>query len=414
MRLIGPRLIRLILLDGCGWIEQIDTMARSRAVPVLIGNDNALCELERIRLGKGTYDESWLQELIYDHPSILPISDIEPGFGELISAAREVPCGHGFIDNLYLTPSGDIVLVETKLWRNSQMRREVVAQALDYVAALGSMSFDAFEAAIARGQKAPKKLHDLVANHPEALEEIEFVDAIAMNLRRGRMLVIVLGDGIRAETQLLGALLQSHAGSHFTFALVELATWRNPATGAILAVPSTLAKTVMIERGIVRIEQGTIILEPIPKADRTQAQSISMGDFWEKMALRDPGLPVAIRSFLTALEPFGVYPELKASLNIKVELADQDKPINFGYIQKNGQFWPNPAAGTLPEHVWKPYFETLASLIGGRVIDEPGNKYVAINGKSAPRIEQLLPKHHASFVSAIEKTIRAICAEDGR
>ncbi len=408
MRLIGPRLIRLIFLDGRGWIEHIDTMAKSRAVPVLIGSDNARYELERIRLGKGTFDENWLQELIHDHPSILPISDIEPGFGELISAAREVPCGHGFIDNLYLTPSGDIVLVETKLWRNSQMRREVVAQALDYVAALGSMSFEAFEGAVARGQMAPRTLHNLVANHPEALEEDEFVDAIALNLRRGRMLVIVLGDGIRAETELLGDLLQSHAGSHFTFALVELATWRNNGTGDILAVPSTLAKTVMIERGIVRIDQGAVTISPIPKEAQSGPQSISMSDFWDKMALRASGLPAAIRSFLVALEPLGVYPDLKASLNIKVDLADREKPINFGYIQKNGQFWPSPATASLPELVWKPYFETLASLVGGTVIDEPSNKYVAVNGRSAPRIEQFLPKHQDGFVAAIEKMVRTM------
>jgi hypothetical protein len=63
--------------------------------------------------------------LIHAHPAILPISDIELGLGHLIAVAREVPCGHGFIDNLYVTRAGNIVLVETKLWRNSHMRREV-------------------------------------------------------------------------------------------------------------------------------------------------------------------------------------------------------------------------------------------------------------------------------------------------
>src|SRR3546814_20051753 len=87
-------------------------MARHRAIPVLITNDNNRSVLTRIRLGNGLHDENWLQTLIHDHPAILPVSDIEPGFGDLIAAAREVPCGHGYIDNLYLTPSGDIVLVE--------------------------------------------------------------------------------------------------------------------------------------------------------------------------------------------------------------------------------------------------------------------------------------------------------------
>ncbi|TPE63095.1 hypothetical protein FJQ54_04415 [Sandaracinobacter neustonicus] len=382
-------------------------MAKHRAIPVLITNDNSRSALTRVRLGNGLHDENWLQALIHDHPAILPISDIEPGFGDLIALAREVPCGHGYIDNLYLTPSGDIVLVETKLWRNGQMRREVVAQALDYVAALTMMGYEAFETAVARGQQAPERLFAVVRNHPEALEEAEFVDAVSLNLQRGRMLVIVLGDGIRTETEALSNLLQSHAGAHFTFALVELATWQNSA-GDILAVPSTLARTVMIERGVVRVENGAATVHPIPVAAQKGPQSISSADFWDMMAKRDPSLPGAIRSFLSALEPLGIYPDLKASLNLKLDLADQDKPINFGYIVKNGTFWPNPASWTLPEAIWRPYFEALARMVGGTVIDEPNNRYVAVNGRSGPKIEQLLPQHQDGWVAAIERVISTI------
>jgi len=114
-------------------------MERARGIPVLVDPGGQKTRLERIRLGSGNHDENWLQELIQDHPSVLPVADIEPGFGDPVAIAREIPCGHGLIDNLYLTPSGDIVLVETKLWRNSEIRREVVAQALDYVAALTAM-----------------------------------------------------------------------------------------------------------------------------------------------------------------------------------------------------------------------------------------------------------------------------------
>lgn len=165
------------------------------------------------------------------------MADIEPAIADLIPAAREVPCGHGYIDNLYLTPSGDIVLVETKLWRNSQMRREVVAQALDYVAALGSMGYEALQAAVALGLGAPTALYDLVRDHPDALAEAEFIDAVALNLRRGRLVAIVLGDGIRAETELLAGLLQSHAGAHFTFALVDVHGGDKPGQWIVGGVP---------------------------------------------------------------------------------------------------------------------------------------------------------------------------------
>jgi len=387
-------------------------MVRSRARPILITASNVQSELERIRLGAGVFDEKWLQELIHVHPSILPISDIEPGFGDLIAAAREVPCGHGFIDNLYLTPSGDIVLVETKLWRNSQMRREVVAQTLDYVAALGAMSFEAFESTVSQGQQGAKRLYELVRDHPEALAEPDFIDAVALNLRRGRMLAIALGDGIRAETELLGSLLQGNAGLHFTFALVEVEIWKSP-VGELLAVPSTLARTVMIERGIVRIEDGIPVVRPIPQEAQSGPQSLTSTDFWEAIAQRNPAWPIAIRSFLKALEPLGLYPDIKASLNLKLDLADRERPPNFGYIAKNGQFWANPAAWTLPERVWRPYFSALASIVGGTVIDNPGSKYVAVDGRSAPRVDRLLPGHEEDFVSAIKLAVQALADQDG-
>lgn len=380
-------------------------MARAHGKPVLVDTAGKQDRLERIYLGSGTHSESWLQALIHTHPDILPIAEIEPGFGTLVPAAREVPCGHGFIDNLYLTPSGDIVIVEAKLWRNSEIRREVVAQTLDYVAALTAMTFTEFERAVAKGEGAPKRLFDLVADLPDALDEAAFCDAVSSNLRRGRMLVIVLGDGIRSETETLADLLQGHAGAHFTFALVELATWRT-AAGSVLAVPSTLAKTVMIERGIVRLEGGDLRVAPVPAETKPRAQSLSMADFMAAMAVLDPGLPGWINALLEALEPLGVYPDLKASLSFKADLPDYDRPVNFGYLTRQGKFWTDTAALRLPGAIWRPYLQRLAELVGGVIIDEPKAHYVAISGRAAPRITDFLPAHLDALVAAIETALR--------
>ena len=46
----------------------------------------------------------------------------------------------GPIDNLLVTPAGLPVLVECKLWRNPQARREVVGQILDYAKELSRWS----------------------------------------------------------------------------------------------------------------------------------------------------------------------------------------------------------------------------------------------------------------------------------
>lgn len=384
-------------------------MERARGIPVLIDPSGQRTRLERIRLGSGNHDESWLQELIQAQPTILPIADIEPGFGDPVAVAREVPSGHGFIDNLYLTPSGDIVLVETKLWRNSEIRREVVAQALDYVAALTSMDYPRFEQAISKGLDAPQRIYELFVDHPEALEEPDFIDAVSRNLKRGRILVMVLGDGIRSETEALTELLQSHAGAHFTFALVELATWK-AASGAILAVPDVLSRTVMIERGIVRFEGAGMTIEAPPPESKPRAQSISMGDFMGLMAERNPALPRAINALIDAVEPYGVYPELRASLLFKVDIPEIGGPINLGYIAKDGKFWTDMTAGRMSESIWDSYSQALASLIGGSVKTEPST-YVVEKDGSAPFIERFLPQHLEEFVGAVASAIQQLREE---
>lgn len=140
---------------------------KAAGTPVLIGTGKTRVRLEKLDLAASKHNEAWLQALAYDYPEILPIGDIEPRFGELFAVAREVPCAHGLIDNLYVTPSGDLVLVEAKLWKNPQARREVVTQALDYVAALTGMSYEAFEAACRKGQgMTPRAFTPLFPTNP--------------------------------------------------------------------------------------------------------------------------------------------------------------------------------------------------------------------------------------------------------
>ena len=388
---------------------------RAATKPIRIREGVANEVLQKLSAGDLGYNELWLQELIAAHPEVLPVSEIEPAFERLISAGREIACGHGYIDNLFLTGGGDIVLVETKLHANSQARREVVAQTLDYVAALSAMTFEKFEAAVCaaqHGRDRPASLHALIKGEPEALDECAFSDAVSANLSRGRMLALVVGDGIRREAETLASVLQSHAGSYFTFALVELAIYRG-GDGDLFVVPSTLAKTLMIERAVVRISPASapIIVEALPPKSQSASlapRGISEVQFDELMNQRKPGLSSSIREFLSSLEPLGVYSEMKASLNLKAN-AGGDKPINLGYIQKNGQLWTNAATWNISEQASREYLDRLARAIQGTVVEAtPGmSAYVSTNGKSAPYIEKLLPDHANEWRSAVEELLRS-------
>jgi hypothetical protein len=102
-------------------------------LPMLIGSlsDTVAQGLRRVRLERGDgerFSERWLQLLVSRYPNLLPIDQIEPALTPAISICLELPLPSGFVDNLYVTPTGDLVIGETKLFRNPEARREVIGQ----------------------------------------------------------------------------------------------------------------------------------------------------------------------------------------------------------------------------------------------------------------------------------------------
>jgi hypothetical protein len=272
-------------------------MRRRDGSPVWLADDQPAMVLDRADLDQKSvawsYSEAWLQTLLFENPTVFPLEQIEPGFGDLVPLCCELPVALGgnqigYLDNLFVTQNGGLVLVEVKLWRNPEARRAAVAQAMEYAAAVFRMGYSEPEAAVhkARGANRPPSasMFELVAKqHPET-DQIEFHDAVSRNLTRGRAVVAVFGDGIREEMLPLASFVQGHAGHRFTFALVELAVYE-VAPRARVIVPSVLAQTVLIERGVVRIEgdskQGLkveITAAPVFPSNGSNSKRISIGE----------------------------------------------------------------------------------------------------------------------------------------
>ena len=85
-------------------------------------------------------NESSLQEYIHNNPESIPIYEIQED-KKLFVAKREFRTTSGPVDALAVDKDGDIYVVETKLYKNPD-KRKVVAQALDYGAALWKHSVD--------------------------------------------------------------------------------------------------------------------------------------------------------------------------------------------------------------------------------------------------------------------------------
>ena len=87
--------------------------------PVIVSNSEII-KLNKILLNSNTFKESWLQELLFNEPAILPTNEIDSVYSNLIPIGREIPVPSGFIDNFYISSKGYLVIVETKLWRNQE------------------------------------------------------------------------------------------------------------------------------------------------------------------------------------------------------------------------------------------------------------------------------------------------------
>ena len=82
--------------------------------PVLVRNGTATV-LHHIPFGKRAFKEADLQALLFAHPTLIPVGDIEPIFDGLRPLARELRVGSGFIDLVFMNDEGYLALVETKL-----------------------------------------------------------------------------------------------------------------------------------------------------------------------------------------------------------------------------------------------------------------------------------------------------------
>ena len=202
----------------------------------------------------------------------------DPAFGPLISVCTELPTRAGRIDNLFVSSNGRLTLVECKLWRNQQARREVVAQILDYAKEIATWSYSDLQKNINfRTGKSGNHLFKLVeAQHPD-IREPAFIDDVETALRQGKFMLLIAGDGIKADVKALTELIDRQSTAAFTFGMVAVAMFQ-ATDHSILLQPRLLASTVLIERTVVIVQglpAGASVVDPEPTADMNRRKRSS-------------------------------------------------------------------------------------------------------------------------------------------
>jgi len=214
-------------------------------------------ELRSLSVRDKVFNESWLQELLFKHPSILPVELIDESFVPLIPIGREIAS----TDNLFMSPKGLLTIVETKLWRNPEAHRTVVAQILDYAKTLATWEFKDLDKAVQEFMKnrcgQPTSLYKVVKSGAKSLEisEIEFEQMVQDGLSKGRFALLVVGDRIYESATQLAEVIQAAPHLKFSLALVELQLFKlkKDSEWPLVVFPSFVARTKEFDRAVVTI-----------------------------------------------------------------------------------------------------------------------------------------------------------------
>ena len=391
---------------------------RKDCAPTWINADGQSRPLRRLRLEDREFSESYLQETLHSCPELLPVDELDTEFGPLVSLGREVDN----IDNLFIAPSGRITIVETKLWRNPQATREVLAQILDYASRISAWSYETFEEKCRHALRpAPidgKSLHGLVqdAVPDEVPEEKEFFDNVQRTLQTGRFLLLIVGDGIREGMEDLLAALHTHPNLLFTFGLVELQVFADPReSGQRLIVPQVVAHSTEIVRAVVRVETSgpaDVSVEIPPEDDDSEKsprkRRLSEDEFYG--LIPTPAMKKTIASILDEVKAMGclVQPR-KRSMSVRLQDPNGSKQkLTLFVITVTGQIY----TGWLSEQLGKVdmdptiaanWFQSLADLVPGverhATLADNLSRFILLH-----EIEPVMEE----FLSRVQETVDAI------
>ena len=345
-------------------------------------------ELERVpaaawaSLGAGA-NEKHLEDLIAKRPGVLPISEFGNVFRQLTCIGRQVPTAAGPVDLLFMSKHGRLVLVETKLHKNPEARRQVIAQVLDYAAHLHEFSIERITsvaeehwkanqtvpfpglAAMIRGLGGPGG--SPLEGEDFADDDAQFLADVQRALRAGEMLGLMVLDHVNPKTDSLVELWNRGQSMAIELGLVEMAIYRRKGTtGPLLVFPHVSQKALPLQRVVVEVRSaGTNELIPVSAVSRQEEDSsrIAAGKK-PKLAGRAAFLEAVDQPVRGRVERVvSLIDELEAQAGDVLEV--HEKPTQWGLYwqseQKPVRLLSIDKAGDL--HVVPKYLESAANKV---------------------------------------------------
>ena len=351
---------------------------KQHSSPVIIKKNESII-LKKVSLNTKSYTEEWVQNLCFNNPNLLPVEEIEPTFGGMIPICTELSIKSGFIDLVYINEYGFITIGECKLWRNPEARRKVIGQILDYAKDLSKLNYSKFEKiCLAARKDKSKSLFSIINEQYPEIDESSFVDNVQNNLKKGRFLLAIIGDGIRGNMEEIAEYIHRNGNLNFTLGLIELPVYENPNNNELVITPRILVKTKEIERIIYRIAENDTEEESISHKT-TSSKSISENVFYERLNLAiGKKKSEEFNEFIQTLnDKFNIIPTFGRGKKISLNLKSSDEFYNFASVQDDGEVWfygvMTRALEVGNRQIGIDYLKQLAVLVKGQYHDDYSN-----------------------------------------
>jgi hypothetical protein len=343
---------------------------------------------ERCSAGELGLDESWLRDAIFGNPDLVigPCRAAGLSDDEWYPWQREFRVEVGQIDVLLLSSEGRLAVVETKLATNPELRRRVLAQALDYLAHLPDR-FDDELPEIPRDENG-----EPVADREDILESVA----------QGDVLVIIASDEVDPRVARLSqSLLSEHLTKQWDLALIDVALYRPvDASDSYVVVPH-LRNLVQAEpRHVVRVVvEGETPSARIEVERITPEEGAPARHKWDESQffryLKDAG-PPAICQFASELRELARrYPKsVRLSWGTGKHGSMTLKRHNGALIEIHGQgyirFRPDKFAKALGEAAAQEYRRALEELVPEAIAMNYPRVTIDQAAKVAPALFELI------------------------
>lgn len=308
---------------------------KQNTTPIYIENNKAQ-KLKVMPVEKMEFSEDFIQDLCFNNTNLLPVEEIEPIYNGLIPLCRELSMPSGFCDVAYINESGLITLVECKLWKNPEARRKVIGQIIDYAKDLASWDYETFEKNVLVCHKGNENsLIEIIHNYSPDVDESTFIDNVNKNMKKGRFLLLIVGDGIRENTEEMVRFMNDYSKLSFTISLVELPIYKIENTASLIVAPRILVKTVEIIRNVLSVDdKNDKKITNRNEIITTPSESV----FYERLENNIGKETVDnLKDFISELKArFGIITKLGRGKILSLNLKSEDDVFNFAGIIENG------------------------------------------------------------------------------